>query len=116
MPLIADNIVVFLWRTFMRWFLEFRCRNWAQIDGVVSSVQIDQGMYPFVKIRYKYRVRDSRHAGSYLNGFWYSGSARDFGNGFRGGDRIRIRYSLQDPAKSYILMNDQTVYLMDLAK
>lgn len=116
MPLIFDNLVVFLWRTLWRWLLEFRCRDWSLVDGVISSVNVDCGMYPFVEIRYSYRVRDARHNGSCLHGFWYSNSARDFAGGFRGGDSIRTRYSPRSPSKSYLLMNDQVSFLMNLAK
>jgi hypothetical protein len=109
MGLIGDNIVVFLWRTIWRWFLEFRCRDWALISGVVSAVQINEGMYPFVEIRYNYKVRDTRCKGTCLHGFWYSDSARRFGKEFRGGGKILIRYSQENSQKSYLLIEDQEV-------
>jgi hypothetical protein len=115
MPLILDNLVVILWRILWRWSLEFRCRNWHWIGGVISSVKVDGGMYPFVEIRYGYTILDARHKGSYRHEFWYPTSAKDFAGGFRGGDSIRLRYSPRDPSKSYVLMDDQVSFLTNLS-
>jgi hypothetical protein len=116
MPLILDNLVVILWRILWRWSLEFRCRDWSSIDGVISSVKVDGGMYPFVEIKYGYGMLDARYKGSYRHEFWYSNSAKEFAGRFRGGDPIRTRYSPRNPSKSYVLMNDQVSFLTNLSR
>jgi hypothetical protein len=108
MPLIADNVVVFLFRLFRRWFLEFRCRNWILIEGAIAQTRADYGMYPYVEIGYKFKLEGSTYTGSYLHGFWDSDTARAFRSSHRGKSPIKIRYCPGQPAKSYMREKDRT--------
>lgn len=107
MPLILDNIIVFLFRTFRQAFLAFRCRNWNIVDAVIRTTKAGNGMYPYVEITYVYKLTGVRYSGTCVYGFWYRSSAKEFAGIFAGGKSIKVRYSAEIPARSYFLEADQ---------
>jgi hypothetical protein len=108
--LFLDNIIVFLFRLFRRWFLESRCKNWILSDAVIYVTRTDYRSYPYVEIEYDYKVGDASYSGICLHGFWDSDSARRFGEEFPENKTIRIRYSPDSSAKSYMREEDQAAF------
>jgi hypothetical protein len=57
MPLILDNIIVFLWRTVAHWIRVMRSRNWSVVMGKIDNIDCpDREMYPYTELHYCYKV------------------------------------------------------------
>jgi len=56
MPLILDNIIVFLWRTFAQVIRKSRCHKWPLVSGTIDNVACpEHEMYPYVEVHYCYK-------------------------------------------------------------
>jgi len=108
MPLILDNILVFLWRTIVHGIREFRCMKWPLTVGTIDNVACpDHEMYPYAEIHYCYKIGKEEYDARWVRGFWYSDSARELARRYRRLRSVRVRYMPGSPTKSYILDNDQ---------
>jgi len=108
MPLILDNIIVFLWRSSAHIFRISRCRRWPLVSGTIDNDDCpDHEMHPHAGVHYCYKVNDAEFDSRWLRGFWYDDSARDFARRYRRLKSVRIRYCPETPAMSYILDKDQ---------
>lgn len=109
MPLILDNIFVFLWRWVAHTFRLIRCRNWPIVTGTLDNVDCpDHGVYPYAEIHSCYKVGDEEFYSRVLRGFWYDDSAHDFARRFRRLKSLAVRYSPDNPGKSYVRDSDQS--------
>jgi Protein of unknown function (DUF3592) len=112
MALIADNIVVFLFRVLMREFFRARARSWRRMDATIRSAQSgEHTMYPYTEISYTYKVKFERYKGTYKRGFWYSDSAQDFARAFVPSESLMIRVDPSSPHKSQVFEEDQSWYV-----
>lgn len=64
-------------------------------------------MYPYVEVDYCYKVDDAELGSRCIRGFWCSDSATDFARRYRRLKTVRVRYSPENPAMSYIVDEDQ---------
>ena len=109
MPLIADNILVFLFRVFMRVVLRADSRSWKKTDAIIdASIAPEHEMYPYAEISYIYTVNDEEHHGRYKRGFWYDDSAKYFTRFFIPSEQLIIRVCPDHPEKSYVFEEDQS--------
>jgi Protein of unknown function (DUF3592) len=108
MPLILDNILVFLWRLFAHFFRTSRSQVWPSVAGKIENIDCpEREMYPYAEIHYSYKVADAEFDARCLRGFWYDSSARDFTNRYAGLNSLKVRYAPENPTQSYILDEDQ---------
>ena len=108
MPFIFDNILVFLWRNIAQIIREIRCRNWLIVIGTIDNVDCPKReMYPYVEIHYCYQGGDEDYDDRCLWGFWFDDSAQALAGRYTKLQSIKVRYSADNPANSYILDDDQ---------
>ena len=108
MPLILDNIIVFLWRRLLHGYRASQCQKWPVVCGKIDNVDCpEHEMYPYIEIHYVYRIGDADFDSRCPRGFWYSESALDLARRYRRLKSVTVRYSPEDPPKSYILDEDQ---------
>src|SRR4051795_13681460 len=104
MPLILDNILIFLWRLLAHWFRGARSGNWPVASGKVDNVDCPKNeMYPYAEIHYMYRVGTAEFDSRCLRGFWDSEPALELAKRYRRLKSLTVRYSEKNPARSYIL-------------
>jgi hypothetical protein len=108
LPLIADNIVVFLFRLFERAILRAQSRSWKKIEATIRSAKAQESMYPFTEVAYTYKVNLERYSGKYKRGFWYNDTAKYFARYFVPSEHIIIRVCPDHPEKSYVFEEDQS--------
>lgn len=102
MPLILDNILVFLFRTFFRLFWQWYSSDWPVTVAVIHQSIPDTSMYPSVRATYTYAVNGIGFSGQYKRGYWLSESAKDFARHFAKGKRVAIRYNPRKPGQSFL--------------
>lgn len=107
MPLIFDNIVVFLVYVLIEFIQSFSSRNWAITTGTVEDTYSENGMYPYAKVNYAYGVNGESYFGSYRRGFFYRDSARFFARNIPSSTVITIRYRSDKPDVSRLRAADQ---------
>jgi len=106
MPLIMDNIVVFLFRVISLFLAERRSRNRPTTTGTVKDARSCEGPYPLVEITYVYRAEGNRYSGIYKKGFWYRGSAARFAERISSRDsQIPMRYRKDQQDRSFLLLD-----------
>jgi hypothetical protein len=100
MPLILDNILVFLFRAIVLIYLDIRSRDWPVIEGVITRTDADiHTMYPLTRIFYSYTLEGIEYFGTYKHGFWFSYSAQRFASFYPLSKMVRVRYN---PAQHHI--------------
>jgi hypothetical protein len=102
MPFILDNILVFLFRVLRLSWLDSQSRGWAITEGVVEDAYCHDEMYPYAKIVYTYEVNGENYFGSYIKGFWYRGSSRDFTGLYPSSRKMAVRYNPNQPSESFL--------------
>jgi hypothetical protein len=108
MPLILDNIVVFLPRRMVLLIGEFRSKGWATTVGtVIASYGPGAAVYPCAQLVYEYDADGESWAGTYTRGFWFRSSAKDFASRFLPSNTLVIRYNPSRPSDSFIRRADQ---------
>ena len=108
MPLIADNIIVFLFRTFLRMMFRYECQSWSRSSTRIQEAKAVEGtMYPCTQVRYTYTVNGAQHEGKYKRGFWSHDSAKRLASEFTKAHSLTIRVSPNNPERSYLLEEDQ---------
>jgi hypothetical protein len=109
LPLIADNIVVYLVRVLIRVFLRARSRSWVKTESTINrTVASERTMYPYAEICYAYKVAFERYSGKYKRGFWYRDSAQNFAQKFVPSEHLTVRVHPTNPQKSYVFEEDQS--------
>jgi hypothetical protein len=109
LALIADNIIVFLFRVFVRAVLRAESRSWNKIEATIDvSFAPDHDMYPYAEICYIYMANGEEHYGRYKRGFWYDDSAKNFARQFVPSEHLTIRVCPEHPEKSYVFEEDQS--------
>ena len=108
MPLIMDNIVVYLFQMFRVLFGNLRSRSWPTVTGVVVGAHADTGSYPSTDISYTYEIDGTTYNGRYTHGFWYDESARRFAREFPDGKQVTVRYSPKSPVRSFLPVYDRS--------
>ena len=108
MPLILDNILVFLYRAIALFVLGERSRNWTVTEGVVEQSRApEREMYPYAEIEYTYVVEGEAQFGRYTCGFWLVDSAKYFASLCPSGRKLVVRYDSKRPSKSFLCEGDQ---------
>ena len=109
LPLIADNIVVFLFRVIIRAFFRAQSHSWAKTEGIIKrALAPERTMYPSLEICYAYKVKFERYSGNYKRGFWYRESARNLAQKFVPSEHLTVRVHPTNPEKSYVFEEDQS--------
>jgi hypothetical protein len=104
-----DDIVVFRFRTILRYVRQVRSRNWPVASGTVEESRcVECAMYPSAQLVYSYTVLGKGHSGTYKRGFWYRSSAKRYASRFTPSSRLVVRYRPDVPAESFIREEDQT--------
>ncbi len=109
MPLIADNVIVFLFWVIVRAFFRARSQNWSKTEAVIKTVVASEHtLYPYAEIGYAYKVNLERYSGKYKKGFWYPDSAHRFARRFTPSEHLTIRADPGNPERSYLFEEDQS--------
>src|SRR5579863_3972771 len=110
MPLILDNILVFLFRTILRIVREIRSERWNRTEGTVDGVFApEHEMYPYASLTYAYSVQDEGYSGRFERGYWDDYDAAQFAARYPVGARMVIRYRPGQPDQSFFSESDQAV-------
>jgi len=103
-----DDIVVFLFRTIVRFLREDRSRDWPVTSGTVEQSHCPEtAMYPLAELVYSYSVDGVDHSGSFKRGFWHQKSAERYAGRFLPGSKLVVRYRPGEAAESCIREDDQ---------
>jgi hypothetical protein len=112
LPLIADNIIVFLFRAIV---LAFRCAqsaSWTKTEGVIKTANApEHELYPYALITYGYKFNLERYNGEYMRGFWLNETAHDFAQRFVPGKHLVVRVNPSDPGRSFVFERDQVWWI-----
>ncbi len=104
-----DEIVVFLLRTLFRLIRNRNTRAWPKAEGKIYKSGRSSSFYPTAEIIYMYSVNDERHLGIHERAFFFRDSAEEYTRKFIPEWEIIVRYSTDDPDKSFVSGEDQVV-------
>lgn len=102
-----DEIIVFVFRTLIRFLRERNTRTWPRIEGQIHTSGPSSSFYPAAEMTYFYSVNGQPRAGSYRRAFFFHNSAKEYTKRFIPKYNVTIRYSKDDPSRSFVSMHDQ---------
>jgi len=102
-----DEIIVFLLRTLFRLIRDRNTRTWPTVEGEINTSGRSSSFYPTAEITYMYSVNDERHFGIHERAFFFRNSAEEYAKRFIPKSKVTIRYSADDPDKSFVSVHDQ---------
>lgn len=109
MPLILDNIIVFLVQSILLLLREQRTKQWPITTGtVLASYGPELTPYPEAQLVYKYEAEGERWTGTYTRPFYFSGSAKKFADQFAPSTTLYVRYKPGHASSSFIRREDQS--------
>jgi len=76
---------------------------------IVRSHSDEISLYPDVDLVYSYKVAGEIFIGTYKRGFWFSESAKAFGERLLTDGSLLIRYRSKAPEESSVHRGDQSV-------
>jgi hypothetical protein len=103
----ADDIVVYLFRTLLRFAKEYRSRAWPTAAGAVVQSSSTGSFYPRVELLYSFTVEGESYVGTCNRGFFLRSSANDYSHRFAKGTGLVIRYKPGAPLDSFVCAADQ---------
>jgi hypothetical protein len=102
-----DEIVAFLSRTLFRLIRDRNTRTWPTVEGEIQTSGRFGSFYPTSEITYMYSVNGERHFGIHERAFFFRDSAEEYAKRFIPKWKVTIRYSVDDPHKSFVSVHDQ---------
>jgi hypothetical protein len=102
-----DEIIVFLLRTSFRFIRDRDTRTWPTVEGEIHTSGCSSSFYPTAQITYMYSVNDERHLGVHARAFFFRHSAEEYAKQFIPKWKVTVRYSADDPNKSFVSVHDQ---------
>ena len=102
-----DEIIVFLLRTLFRLIRDRNTRTWPTVEGEIHTSGRSSSFYPRAEITYMYSVNGERHFGIHERAFFFRNAADEYAKRFIPKCKVTIRYSVDDPDRSFFSMHDQ---------
>ena len=102
-----DEIIVYLLRTLFRVIRDRNTSTWPTAEGEIHTSGRSSSFYPTAEITYIYSVNGERHFGIHNRAFFFANSAEEYAEQFIPNWKVTIRYSANDPHKSFLSVHDQ---------
>lgn len=103
----ADEIVVYLFRTLLRFAREYRTKAWPTAAGTVIQSSSTGSFYPLVELLYSFAAEGESCIGTCNRGFFSRGSANDYARRFAKGTGLVVRFKQGNPSKTFVCGRDQ---------
>jgi len=101
------EIVIFLIRSLFRLIRDGNTRTWPTVQGEIQTSGRSPSYHASARITYMYSVNNERHFGIHERAFFFSDSAKEYAKRFIPKWKLTVRYSANDPGKSFVSADDQ---------